>query len=60
MIASGFSLRGLSDVMTMRSLRRAATAPISGRFVRSRIAAAAEHRNHAATSQRPRLSPVDF
>ena len=36
MICSGFSDRGLSEVTTTRSLRRAATAPISGRFVLSR------------------------
>ena len=36
MIRSGSSLRGLSDVTITRSLNRAATAPISGRFVRSR------------------------
>ena len=35
-IFSGSSLRGLSDVTITRSLSRAATAPISGRFVRSR------------------------
>ena len=36
MIAGGSSERGLSDVTTTRSARRAATAPISGRFSRSR------------------------
>ena len=36
MIASGSSLRGLSDVTTTKSASRAATAPISGRFARSR------------------------
>ena len=36
MIRSGSSLRGLSEVTITRSLSRAATAPISGRFVRSR------------------------
>ena len=36
MICSGSSLRGLSEVMTTRSLSRAATAPISGRLLRSR------------------------
>ena len=36
MIRAGSSLRGLSDVTITRSLSRAATAPISGRFVRSR------------------------
>ncbi len=36
MICVGSSLRGLSDVMTITSLIRPATAPISGRLVRSR------------------------
>ena len=36
MIFSGSSLRGLSEVTITRSLSRAATAPISGRLVRSR------------------------
>ena len=36
MIRAGSSERGLSDVTITRSLRRAATAPISGRLVRSR------------------------
>ena len=36
MMRSGSSERGLSEVMTTRSLSRAATAPISGRLVRSR------------------------
>ena len=36
MIVCGSSPRGLSEVSTTRSLSRAATAPISGRFERSR------------------------
>ena len=36
MIAAGSSLRGLSEVTTTTSLMRPATAPISGRLVRSR------------------------
>ena len=36
MMRFGSSVRGLSDVMTTTSLKRPATAPISGRFVRSR------------------------
>src|SRR5207249_10126979 len=32
----GSSLRGLSEVITITSLSRPATAPINGRFVRSR------------------------
>ena len=36
MIASGLSLRGLSDVMTTLSARRVATSPMSGRLPRSR------------------------
>src|SRR5882672_2622297 len=35
-IASGSSLRGLSDVSTTKSLPRPAASPISGRFLRSR------------------------
>jgi hypothetical protein len=35
-MASGGSLRGLSEVTTTTSESRAATAPISGRLVRSR------------------------
>ena len=36
MMRDGSSLRGLSEVMTTTSLSRDATAPMSGRFVRSR------------------------
>ncbi len=37
MMASGSSSRGLSDVTTAMSLRRAATSPMSGRLARSRL-----------------------
>ena len=46
MMASGSSLRGLSEVSTTRSARRAATSPISGRFERIAVAAGAEHDQH--------------
>ena len=46
MMASGSSPRGLSEVRSTRSARRAATSPISGRLLAVTIAAGAEHHEH--------------
>ena len=54
MIRSGSSERGLSEVSTTRSLSRPATAPISGRFVRSRSPPQPNTVIRRARRQRPR------